>query len=364
MVNFGGFMLPVQYADQGIASSHIFTRSNASLFDVSHMLQTEIIGTDGITYMDTMVTANVRDLPKGSAVLTVFTDENGGILDDLIITKIEEDHLYVVSNAGRKDHDQAHMLAALEAHKKKHSGSKLKVRFFDPSQRSLLALQGPKAASSLQKVTDLDLAKLYFMTSAVGSVAGVGGCRITRCGYTGEDGFEISMPSIKSVEIAREVLRDEDVKLAGLGARDSLRLEAGLCLYGSDISDKTTPVEAALTWLVDKKRRQRADFPGAAAILRQITEGSRIKRVGLISSDGPPARHDAIITDATGEQEWGSITSGCPAPSIGRNVAMGYVPTEHSRAGTEVGLKIRGKLYSAVIAKMPFVKTHYYAKPK
>ncbi|XP_065172876.1 aminomethyltransferase, mitochondrial-like [Atheta coriaria] len=360
MVNFGGFMLPVQYADQSISNSHVFTRENASLFDVSHMLQTEIQGKASCEFMETLVTASVKNLPIGSATLTIFTDENGGILDDLIITKVAEDHLFVVSNAGRKEHDMGHMKQGQLAFEKK-TREKINIRFYDPAERALLALQGPKAAAALQKLTDVNLKSLYFMESVVGPVAGIKGCRISRCGYTGEDGFEISIPAIKSAYIAEEMLRNEEVKLAGLGARDSLRLEAGLCLYGSDMSTKTTPVEAALTWLVDKQRREAADFPGAKQILHQIKEKSEIKRVGLISKEGPPARHDAIIVSSYGK-DIGTVTSGCPAPSLGKNIAMGYVPTEISKAGTQVQLKIRGKLYAAEVAKMPFVPAHYYRK--
>lgn len=364
MINFGGFMLPVQYADQSISESHLFTRKSASLFDVSHMLQTEIRGEGCLDYLETIVTANLRALKVNSSVLTVFTNEAGGILDDLIITKIEDDHLFVVSNAGRKDHDQAHMLRGLEAHRSKNKDCDIRMRFFEPRERALIALQGPQAADCLQSMTDVDLSQLYFMTSTVASVAGVQGCRITRCGYTGEDGFEISIPAILSMEVSREILKDERVKLAGLGARDTLRLEAGLCLYGSDITEKTTPVQAGLTWLVDKTRRERKDFPGAEAIVKEIKEGSKTKRVGLISEGGPPARHDAVIADSTGSKDVGTVTSGCPAPSLSKNVAMGYVQTEYSKPGTELSLKIRGKIYKAVVAKMPFLPAKYYNKPK
>ncbi|KAJ8957893.1 hypothetical protein NQ318_001889 [Aromia moschata] len=363
IVNFGGFLLPVQYNDLSIVNSHLFTRKSASLFDVSHMLQTEIRGEGCIPYFESLCTADVGGLKDNAASLTVFTNESGGILDDLIVTKVSEDHLYVVSNAARKEHDKNHLLQALEELKKANPSTDVKIRFYEPLERGLLALQGPKAAEILGNVTDVDLSRLYFMNSTVGNVANIKDCRITRCGYTGEDGFEISVLASEAVTLARELLSNEKVKLAGLGARDSLRLEAGLCLYGNDITIETTPVDAALTWLVSKKRREQRNFPGAEAILKQIGEGSSVKRIGLVSESGPPARQGAAILSEDG-RELGKVTSGCPSPTLGYNVAMGYVPTSHSKTGTKVSLKIRDKLYDAVVAKMPFVKSNYYTKPK
>jgi len=363
IVNFGGYMLPVQYSDLGIAASHIHTRKSASLFDVSHMLQTEVVGKDCIDYLESVCTADLHGLDLNSAVLTVFTDANGGILDDLIVSKIQEDHLFIVSNAARKQHDQQHLLRALDSHKKKNPSTNIKMTFFDPKERSLVALQGPQASQALQSLTDVDLDRLFFMNTTVGNVGGICECRITRCGYTGEDGFEISMPSDKAVQIAELLLKSRDVKLAGLGARDSLRLEAGLCLYGNDITTDTTPVEGALTWLVSKKRREAKNFPGAEAILRQIKEGSQKKRIGLVAESGPPARQGALVVSEDGN-EIGKVTSGCPAPSLGKNIAMAYVPTGLSKVGTKMGLKIRDKVYPAVVSKMPFVPSHYYNKPK
>ncbi|XP_030747368.1 aminomethyltransferase, mitochondrial [Sitophilus oryzae] len=362
MVNFGGYQLPVQYSDQSIVNSHIFTRKNASIFDVSHMLQTEIKGKHSIEYFETLCTADIKGLEENSSVLTVFTNENGGILDDLIVTKINEEFLYVVSNAAMKQQDQEIMSRGLNSFQKRvNSASDIRIQFFHTLERTLIALQGPKASTALQSITDLDLSKLYFMKTAVGSVANVQNCRISRCGYTGEDGFEISIPAERSENVVQTLLENSDVKLAGLGARDSLRLEAGLCLYGSDINGETTPVDAALTWLVAKKRRETKDFPGADKIVQQIKEGSKIKRVGITSSTGPPPRHGTIILSEDG-QEIGEITSGCPSPTLEINVAMGYVPAKSSKVGTKVGLKIRGKQYNGIITKMPFVKSNYYNK--
>lgn len=249
IVNFGGYLLPVQYSDQSIVNSHLFTRKSASIFDVSHMLQTEIRGKNCIEFFESLCTADIKGLKENSAVLTVFTNENGGILDDLIVTKVNDEFLYVVSNAAMKKQDQQIMLSGLANFKKQHNPSTdIQITFFETLERSLIALQGPLAATALQKLTQVDLTTLYFMNTAVGNVGNVEGCRITRCGYTGEDGFEISIPVKKSEEIVKLLLENSDVKLAGLGARDSLRLEAGLCLYGSDITADTTPIEGALTW--------------------------------------------------------------------------------------------------------------------
>jgi len=364
IVNFGGYLLPVQYGDQSIVNSHLFTRKNASIFDVSHMLQTEIKGKNCIEFFESLCTADIQGLKENSGVLTVFTNQNGGILDDLIVTKINDEHLYVVSNAAMKSQDKNIMLTGLENYKKQqNSTSEIDITFFETLERALVALQGPKAVEALQKLTEVDLTTLYFMNTIVGNVGGVEGCRITRCGYTGEDGFEISIPGDKAEKVVKALLENTDVKLAGLGARDSLRLEAGLCLYGNDITADTTPIEAALTWLVAKRRRQLKNFPGAEKIVQQIKDRSKIKRIGLTSTAGPPPRHGAQILSEDG-QVLGDVTSGCPSPSLGVSVAMGYVPTEFSKVGTSLGLKIRDKVYGGVVTKMPFVKANYYNKPK
>ncbi|CAH1118330.1 unnamed protein product [Phaedon cochleariae] len=363
IVNFGGFLLPVQYNDLKIVNSHLFTRRSASLFDVSHMLQTEIRGKTCIDYVESTCTADIQGMEDNTASLTVFLNEKGGILDDLIVTKISEEHLYIVSNAARREHDQTLLLKALDAHKKRYPSADINVTFFDPSEKSLIALQGPKAAEALTSITDVDISKLYFMNTLVGNVANVPDCRITRCGYTGEDGFEISVPSSNIEQVSEALIANENVKLAGLGARDSLRLEAGLCLYGNDITADTTPVEGALTWLVAKKRRELKNFPGAEVVLEQIKEGSMVKRIGLISESGPPARQGAIILGAD-SRPIGHVTSGCPSPSLGKNIAMGYVPVGQSKKGTELSLKIRDKIYEAVVSKTPFVPAHYYTKKK
>uniref|UniRef100_A0A1Y1MQD4 Aminomethyltransferase, mitochondrial n=1 Tax=Photinus pyralis TaxID=7054 RepID=A0A1Y1MQD4_PHOPY len=223
MVNFAGYYLPVQYNDLSITNSHVHTRENASLFDVSHMLQTEVTGKQCVNFFEELCTADIAGLKEGAATLTVFTNERGGILDDLIVTKVNDHHLYIVSNANRKEQDQKLIMNAFQSFKKLDIDSDINVRFYDPSERSLVALQGPKASQALQEIADVNLSELFFMNSTLATVGGVDGCRITRCGYTGEDGFEISIPSKRVVEVVRTIMQNSAVRLAGLGARDSLR---------------------------------------------------------------------------------------------------------------------------------------------
>lgn len=359
VVNFAGFMLPVQYSDLSVSASHLFTRKSASIFDVSHMLQTNVRGKDCIEWFETICPVDLRGMSNGSSSLTVFLTNEGGIIDDLIVTKVNEERLYVVSNAGRLEVDKAHMKETSELFKKK--GKDVNVDFWDVSDRALIALQGPKAAAALQSLTDIVMEDLTFMTSRLGKVAGVD-CRVTRCGYTGEDGVEISIPAEKAEHVTEAFLLLEDVKLAGLGARDSLRLEAGLCLYGNDIDESITPVEAALTWLIAKRRRGEGNFPGADVILKQIKEGVSKRRVGIRMESGPPARKDALLKNPMSSEVIGKVTSGCPTPSLGGNVAMGYVSESLKKAGTELLVNIRGKDVPCVIAKMPFVPAKYYIK--
>lgn len=359
LVDFAGFLLPVQYSDMSVSASHIFTRENASIFDVSHMLQTNVRGKDCVAWFESICPVDLKGMPAGSGSLTVFLTNKGGIIDDLIVTKVNDETLYVVSNAGRMAVDKQHMKETSEIFKKR--GKDVHVEFLDASERALIALQGPKAAAALQNLTDIALQDLTFMTSRVGKVAGVE-CRVTRCGYTGEDGVEISIPASKAEIVTEALLQSKDVKLAGLGARDSLRLEAGLCLYGNDIDETVTPVEAALTWLIAKRRRTDDNFPGSGIILRQIKEGVSKRRVGIRMESGPPARKGAVLKDPKTSATIGEITSGCPAPSLGGNVAMGYVAEALKKAGTELMVNIRGKDVSCTVAKMPFVPSKYYVK--
>ncbi|KAJ6667749.1 hypothetical protein lerEdw1_016070 [Lerista edwardsae] len=352
MVAFAGWSLPVQYTHSHL-ESHLHTRQHCSLFDVSHMLQTKVFGRDRVKVLESLVVGDIAELKPNQGTLSLFTNEKGGILDDLIVTSTSEEHLYVVSNAGCRDKDFALMQNKVKETKAAGCDVDLEV-----SDNALLALQGPAMVRVLQPGVSDDLAKLPFMTSAVMAVFGVPGCRVTRCGYTGEDGVEISVPASQAVELAELLLRDPTVWLAGLAARDSLRLEAGLCLYGNDIDESTTPVEASLIWTLGKRRRGAMDFPGAPVILAQIKEKPKRKRVGLTST-GPPIRQHMPILSPDGRAV-GEVSSGCPSPCLQKNIAMGYVESEQSKLSTALMVEVRKKSCPATVTKMPFVPTHYY----
>ncbi|XP_037761344.1 aminomethyltransferase, mitochondrial isoform X2 [Chelonia mydas] len=352
MVNFAGWSMPVQYALSHL-ESHLHTRRHCSLFDVSHMLQTKVFGRDRVKFMESLVVGDIAELKPDQGTLSLFTNEEGGILDDLIVTSTSEQHLYVVSNAGCRDKDWVLMQGRAEELRAAGGDVHLEV-----SENALLALQGPSAVRVLQTGVSDDLAKLPFMSSVAMVVFGVPGCRVTRCGYTGEDGVEISVPAGRVVELVELLLRDPQVQLAGLAARDSLRLEAGLCLYGNDIDETTTPVEAALVWTLGKRRRVAMDFPGATVIVPQIKGKVKRKRVGLIST-GPPIRPHMPILSLEG-RPIGEVTSGCPSPCLKKNVAMGYVEGEQSRVGTVLAVEVRKKSCPALVTKMPFVPTRYH----
>ncbi|NXM66165.1 GCST protein, partial [Serilophus lunatus] len=351
-VPFAGWSLPLHY-EQGHLQSHLHTRRHCSLFDVSHMLQTRVYGRDRVRFMESLVVGDIAELKPGQGTLTLLTNEKGGITDDLIVTNTSEDHLYVVSNAGCADKDLAILRGRAEELQATGSDVHLEV-----SDNALLALQGPSMARVLQEGLSDDLAKLSFMNSITTTVFGVPGCQVTRCGYTGEDGVEISVPAGRAVELAERLLGVPDVWLAGLAARDSLRLEAGLCLYGNDIDETTTPVEASLMWTLGKRRRTAMDFPGAAVIMAQVKEKPRRKPPSCGHGRRGCCCHPLLTSPCPHVP--GTVTSGCPSPSLGKNIAMGYVEAAHSRAGTQLTVEVRKKQHPALITKMPFVPTHYY----
>lgn len=353
MVGFAGWSMPLMYKDMSHLTSHLHTRSLASIFDVSHMLQTAWTGKDRVRFIEHLTVADVTNLPTGRGSLSLFTNANGGIIDDTIISK-QEDRLYVVSNAGCADKDLAHIRALLKEWQDK--GMDVDVNVID--DHSLIALQGPRAATALSTIVGKDLNDFAFMDGRHMSLKGID-CHVARSGYTGEDGFEISVPTNDAVELTRILLENPDVKMAGLAARDSLRLEAGMCLYGHDLSDDITPVEAGLTWTIAKRRREEGGFIGAEKILPQIKGAVQKRRVGLIVT-GAPARENAEIYDSSGEQKIGVVTSGTHSPSLKANVAMGYVESGHHKKGTPLKIKVRNKLQDAKVTSMPFVPSSYH----
>ncbi|XP_010894144.1 aminomethyltransferase, mitochondrial isoform X1 [Esox lucius] len=353
MVAFAGWSMPVQYKDSHI-NSHMHTRQHCSIFDVSHMLQSKVHGRDRVKFIESMIVGDIAELKDNQGTLTLFTNDKGGINDDLIVTKTDQGYLYVVSNAGCADKDSANMKAKLAEFKA--AGHNVDLEFLD---ECLIAVQGPATAKVLQPGLKDDLSKLTFMTSTLTSVFGIQDCRVTRCGYTGEDGVEISVPKSGVVALMERLLANSEVKLAGLGARDSLRLEAGLCLYGNDIDETTSPVEATLVWTIGKRRRQAMDFPGAEIIVPQIKAKTARKRVGLVST-GPPVRQHTPILSPEGKVI-GEVTSGCPSPCLKQNVAMGYVDSAYAKNGTPIQVEVRKKAAKAVVTKMPFVLTNYYS---
>lgn len=346
MVPFAGYEMPVQYPS-GIVKEHRHTRTAAGLFDVSHMGQVTLGGDHAAKQLEGLAPMDIIDLAPMRQRYALFTNENGGILDDFMVTNAG-DHLVAVVNAACKTQDVDHL--------KRHLDD---VTLHD--DRALVALQGPKAADVLARLCP-EAAQLVFMQAGRMKVGGVE-CFVTRSGYTGEDGFEISMPADASVELVRGILAQDEVAPIGLGARDSLRLEAGLCLYGHDIDTRTTPVEAGLRWALSKARRpggERAGgYPGAAVIERQLSEGVERKRVGLAPEGRAPIREgtDLLASDGTAA---GAVTSGGFGPTVQHPVAMGYVTTALSEPGTALTARVRGKDMPVQVHKLPFVKQNYY----
>lgn len=377
MVPFGGFHMPVQYAAQGVAASHHFTRSHASLFDVGHMVQHRFSGPGAAAFLQRVTPGSIASLPPhGSTLSALLWPGTGGIVDDTIITKLnEKDLFYVVTNAACRDKDLAYL--GEELRKWASEGGNAAVQHETLDGWGLVALQGPLAEAILAEIVaspaDARLRELYFGQSRFVNIKGLENpVLVSRGGYTGEDGFEISISPSDTVAVTEALLAaagPERLQLAGLGARDSLRLEAGMCLYGHDLDDTTTPVEAALSWIVGRDRRGTSDvsqgaFYGADVVLGQLTpkskggKGVERRRVGLVV-EGAPAREGAEILDAEGNKI-GVVTSGCPSPTLGQNIAMGYVKDGLHKAGTEVEVEVRGRKRKAVVTKMPFVPSKYW----
>jgi len=345
MVPFAGYDMPVQYP-AGILTEHLHTRAEAGLFDVSHMGQCWISGGDPASIVESLTPGDIKSLAPGQQRYTQFTLPNGGIADDLMVTNAGS-HLVLIVNAACKHDDFARLQQAMTG------GAKLKIL----EGQGLLALQGPKAVAALERIVP-GVSKLKFMTGASFDWNGAK-LYITRSGYTGEDGCEISVPADKTEALARALLAQPEVKPIGLGARDSLRLEAGLCLYGHDIDTETSPIEAGLLWSISKHRRNVGGFPGDTIIVRQIAGGPPRRRVGILPEGRAPAREGTEIVDADGKKI-GIVTSGGFAPSLNRPIAMGYVGRDFAEAGTKIALMVRGKALPAEIVKMPFVKKSYH----
>jgi len=313
-------------------------------------------GKDAIPFLETLVVGDIAGLADGTGSLSVFTNEKGGIIDDTVITKVKDGEVYLVVNAGCREKDLEHINKHLAAYKAK--GKDVSIEVHD--DRGLLALQGPSAMPVLQslvKASDIDLTKFYFGNFARFDIKGIP-CWVTRTGYTGEDGFEISIPNSRINELAEALVANPEVRWSGLGPRDSLRLEAGLCLYGNDLNEDITPIEAGLAWTVAKKRREACDFLGGEVIKQQLADGVSRRRVGFISA-GAPARQHSEIRTPDGKVV-GEVTSGAFSPCLKKNIAMGYVDKAFAKAGTELKLVVRGKENNATVTKMPFVKTPYY----
>jgi len=345
MVGFAGYEMPVQYP-VGIIAEHLHTRAKAGLFDVSHMGQIRLRGAAAARALEALVPGDIRGLGPGRMRYTLLLNRAGGILDDLIATGADDGVMLVV-NAACKEADLAHLRANLDR------AVAVEPRF----ERALLALQGPEAAVVLARFAG-GVERMAFMSAAQATIAGAA-CVVTRSGYTGEDGFELSMDAGDAIAVAEALLKEPEVAPIGLGARDTLRLEAGLCLYGHDIDQTTTPVEAGLSWTIARNRRAAGDFPGAATILRQLAEGPSRRRVGIRPDGRAPARDGTRILDPAGNP-LGRVTSGGFGPSVGAPIAMGYVDSHHAGEGNALALVVRDVPRPARVAPLPFVPTRYY----
>ncbi|MBX5228536.1 glycine cleavage system aminomethyltransferase GcvT [Rhizobium sp. NLR9b] len=354
MVPFAGYDMPVQYP-AGVMKEHLHTRAEAGLFDVSHMGQVIVKAKSGsyedaALALESLVPVDILGLPAGRQRYGFFTDDTGGILDDLMITHLD-DHLFVVVNAACKEADLAHLQA--------HIGDQCDITLLD---RALIALQGPRAVEVLAELW-ADVAAMKFMDVRHCRLHDVS-CLVSRSGYSGEDGFEISVPADKAEDVAMRLLEHPDVQAIGLGARDSLRLEAGLCLYGNDLDTTTSPVEAALEWAMQKARRaggaRAGGFPGSGRILSELENGAARRRVGLKPEGKAPVRgHAKLYADAEGKTEIGEVTSGGFGPSVEGPVAMGYLPISHAAVGTQVYAEVRGKFLPVTVSALPFVTPTY-----
>ena len=355
MVPFAGYAMPVQYdltgdlaarCKGGVMAEHLHTRSHAGLFDVSHMGHAMLTGPNVAMALETLVPGDIIGLKPGRQRYTLFTNPAGGIIDDLMVAKLADDSLFLVVNASRKATDFAHLAENLS--------ETLTVM----DDRALLALQGPEAAAVMARLSP-EAAALPFMGIAALRIAGVD-CLVSRSGYTGEDGFEISIPAADAEMIADALIQQPEVVPIGLGARDSLRLEAGLCLYGNDLDELTSPIEACLTWVIGKRRKMNWDFPGGLVMRDQLDIGPVRRRVGIRPDGRASARGQTMIVAEDGTEAW-LITSGGFGPSVNGPIAMGYVRKDLAADGTRLNLIVRGKTIPATVVPLPF-KPHRYIR--
>lgn len=358
MVEFAGYHMPVQY--EGIMAEHLWTRASAGLFDVSHMGQLVFTGKGVVAALEAMTPADIAGLALNRARYSLLLDDQGGILDDLMLTRQEPDgdgdgdggeRVYMVVNGATKYDDIGHII--------EHLPDSVTLNLMD--EHALLAVQGPKAVDAVARVIP-GVERLVFMQAAAFVWRGHD-LWVSRSGYTGEDGFEISVPGEAAAALADALADAPEVKPVGLGARDSLRLEAGLPLYGHDLSPETTPVMADLGFAVFKRRRAESGFPGAARILAELAQGAAVKRVGLLVAGRQPVREGAAVLDAAGQQV-GTVTSGGFAPTVGAPIAMAYLPAALAVPGTPIRLGQRGKTHDAIVTPMPFVPHRYYRGAK
>lgn len=349
MVPFAGYDMPVQYP-LGVKQEHLHTREKAGLFDVSHMGQCKLVGDGAAKALETLLPIDVIDLPVGKQRYGLLLNEQGGILDDLMVTNAG-DHLYLVVNAACKVEDVAHM--------RKHLPSGIEV--VEMPDHALLALQGPTAVDVLAELNPV-VRDMKFMDNQLVEFIGIE-CRVSRSGYTGEDGYEISVPAEHAVKFAKALLMHDDCELIGLGARDSLRLESGLCLYGHDMDTTTDPVMASLMWAISKSRREDGEraggFKGEKVVLKALADKTPSrKRIGLIGSSRAPVREGTKLFDAN-DNEIGVVTSGTFGPTVEKSISMGYVAFGNHAIGIEVFAEVRGKKIPMTVAKMPFIEQRY-----
>jgi aminomethyltransferase len=355
MVTFAGYALPVSYP-AGIVHEHTYTREHASLFDVSHMGQISVTDAGAALALEALMPADLLGLRDGRQRYTMLTNASGGVLDDLMVTRLDDGFLLVV-NAARKADDFAHIEAHVLRSGDLHS-ERCTVRM--PADRALLALQGPAAAKVLARHAP-DVGALAFMNARRLMIEGTE-CIVSRSGYTGEDGFEISVPASEAEALARELLAHAEVAPAGLGARDTLRLEAGLCLYGHELDETTTPIEADLAWTIGRSRRpggaRAGGFPGADVIQRQVCEGAPRRRVGLVGDSRVPVRAGGELADSSGRTV-GRVTSGGFAPTLKRPIAIGYVTPAYAAVGVDLIATVRGQRIGMRVTPLPFVPHRY-----